>query len=153
MAYFQYSSIIPATRHEVFEYHSRLENLISLLAPNIKAVITKSSDPFRKGEEFELRATRYGVSMIWAGVIEDFKQDEYYVDRQTDGPFSLWIHTHRFEDHASGTLVEDLVEYEVPFGLFGKLFDDLYLRRELNSFFEYRHRKTKEHFESDNHGA
>ncbi len=149
MAHYEHSTIIPAKRAEVFDHYSHIENLLNALPHSIKAETTGPVPKFEKGVEFEVRGTRYGVSLLWSGIIEDFEKDHYYIDRQIDGPFSLWIHTHKFEDHASGTLVTDLIEYDLPFGLFGKLLDDLYVRRELKKFFDFRHAQVKKFFESE----
>ena len=147
MAHFESSVVISAPRHQVFEFHRKVQSFIKLMPDGVKAEPTAPTTLFDKGVEFELRITSYGISIVWSGVIEEFEGDVYFVDRQTDGPFTLWLHTHRFEDHGEGTLLTDIVEYDVPFGLFGKLADDLYIRSQMARFFEIRHKKTKEIFE------
>ena len=110
---------------------------IELVSPAQKA---------RKGVEYELRITRYGISVIWNAFVEEFVENELFRDRQAKGPFSLWVHTHKFEDHGQGTLITDLIEYDLPFGIFGKLAEDLFLSRDLQRVFDFRHRKIQGHF-------
>jgi ligand-binding SRPBCC domain-containing protein len=139
MAHFEHSSVIAASREKVFKYVSDINNLKTLMEPQYKIELTGPASPMKKAEEYELRVSRFGISVLWGILIEEFCENELFRDRQTNGPFSLWVHTHKFEDHGHGTLMTDLIEYDVPFGLFGKLADDLIVRRELASLFNARH--------------
>src|SRR5688500_16274219 len=104
MAYFEYSSIIPAARDEVFEFHRSIENIIYILPDSFHADLMAPAAPLDKGVDFEVKLTRYGVSLAWSGIVEEYNAPESYVDRQVEGPFSLWVHTHKFEEHAAGTV-------------------------------------------------
>jgi len=43
------------------------------------------------------------------------------VDAQVKGPYRFWCHEHIFESLGHQTLMRDLVEYELPFGLLGRV--------------------------------
>ncbi len=47
-------------------------------------------------------------------------------------------------DGRPGTLIRDVVEYEVGYGLVGRLAERLWLRRMIEASFECRHRRTAE---------
>ena len=61
----------------------------------------------------------------WVARITEFEWDRYFADVQDEGPFKTWHHRHEFaravRDGAGGTLVRDVIEYEVGFGLAGIL--------------------------------
>ena len=61
---------------------------------------------------------------------------------QKQGPFRRWQHTHSFEaktiDGREGTLIGDVVEYEVGFGVIGRMLEKLIFQRMLRTTFEYR---------------
>jgi len=150
MAHFEYSSVIPASREKVFDYASDMENVPEIMSSDYKIEPTSPVTKIKKGSEYELRITRMGVSVLWGVVIEEIEPGHFVRNRQSHGPFALWVHTQKFEDHGQETLVTDFIEYDVPFGLFGKLADDLFVRRDLQSIFAHRHEKIANHFEINN---
>lgn len=142
MAHFEYSSVLNASRKSVFEFFTDMKNLGRIMPGDYKIEPTAPLGKMKKGMEYEVRLTRFGISVLWGIVIEEFNSEVLFRDRQTHGPFAFWVHTHKFEDHGQGTLLTDMIEYDVPFGLLGKLADDLYVRRELQRVFSQRHRKA-----------
>jgi ligand-binding SRPBCC domain-containing protein len=60
----------------------------------------------------------------WLARIENVT-DHGFIDRQLEGPFETWVHTHHFEAKGSGTRVHDIVSYRIknhPFwGIIGAL--------------------------------
>jgi ligand-binding SRPBCC domain-containing protein len=58
---------------------------------------------------------------------------------QIRGPYSLWEHTHTFEEDGSGaTIITDRVRYSIPFGPLGGIAERLFVRRDLKKIFDYR---------------
>jgi ligand-binding SRPBCC domain-containing protein len=100
----------------------------------------------KKGSEYEIKITRMGISVVWGIVIEDMELNEFVRNRQSHGPFALWVHTQKFEDHGESTLLTDLIEYDTPFGLLGKLADDIFVRRDLGNIFRHRHENIQSYF-------
>jgi ligand-binding SRPBCC domain-containing protein len=66
-----------------------------------------------------------------------------FVDSMLRGPFSHWTHTHRFEVLTEGTAVHDHVEYGVPLGSLGRLFDAVVLNRYLTGLLAARNQRFK----------
>jgi ligand-binding SRPBCC domain-containing protein len=101
--------------------------------------------PFREGTLIRWRISWKGFQFTWAIVLDSIKAPEKVEVRQKLGIFNYWSLTQALEDHGSGsTLLKDLVEYEMPLGLFGKLADDLIVRREIRRLLESRHDKIRE---------
>ena len=62
---------------------------------------------------------------------------------QVSGPFKYWKHTHTFEPQGhDASILEDRVEYVLPFGFLGRLIGGNFVRQKLEKLFEYRHRVT-----------
>ena len=69
---------------------------------------------------------------------------QYFVDEQAAGPYVLWRHRHSFSPREQGTLVEDRVEYILPFSWLGRLVHRMIVRRQLAGIFEHRQRALAE---------
>ena len=63
-------------------------------------------------------------------------------DEQIKGPFSSWVHTHRFEPAGEGSRLIDEVECSLPFEW---LLRPL-VRRRLEKMFRFRHDTTRGQF-------
>jgi ligand-binding SRPBCC domain-containing protein len=93
--------------------------------------------------------TRFGLSQSIRFRIEDVLRGSRLSYRQSEGIFSSWNHTMKFEEHGEHfTLVTDIVDYQVPLGIFGHLADDLILKSDMNRVLSQRLGKAKEHFEA-----
>ncbi|MGO9520033.1 MAG: SRPBCC family protein [Candidatus Korobacteraceae bacterium] len=88
----------------------------------------------------------------WTALITEFSLNEYFVDTQQQGPFRRWHHTHAFEaktvNGRDGTLISDAVEYEVGFGIIGRMLERLLFQRMLHTTFEYRKQALERIFSS-----
>lgn len=89
----------------------------------------------------------------WTALITGFSLNEYFSDTQKQGPFRRWEHTHMFASEIvngrEGTLISDLVEYEVGFGVIGTTLEKLIFQRMLHKMFDYRKRALGRIFGSD----
>ena len=75
---------------------------------------------------------------VWHSKITFLKPYEY-IDEMLAGPFKKWRHLHKFHDiDRKQTEVVDEIEFELPYGIFGKLFLEGYAYRQLHKIFEYR---------------
>lgn len=87
----------------------------------------------------EYRLRLHGVPVNWQTRIEAWEPPRRFVDVQVKGPYSLWEHTHTFEEDGPGaTMIHDRVRYSIPFGPLGELADRLLVRRDLKQIFDYR---------------
>jgi ligand-binding SRPBCC domain-containing protein len=78
----------------------------------------------------------------WIARITEFEWNHHFADVQQKGPFKSWHHRHEFRsesrDGVDGTLVRDLIEYEVGFGLLGSLANLLFVERQMRGTFAAR---------------
>jgi ligand-binding SRPBCC domain-containing protein len=79
----------------------------------------------------------------WQAEITEFVWDRHFCDVQLRGPFAYWKHCHYVrpfsQSGVDATLIVDDVEYEIPFGIAGKIAHRLFLRRQIERTFAYRH--------------
>jgi ligand-binding SRPBCC domain-containing protein len=69
---------------------------------------------------------------------------DYFVDEMEQGKFKTFKHEHFFEEVNGFTIMKDKLEYETPFGLFGELFDILFLEKHMTQFLLERNKTLKE---------
>ena len=88
----------------------------------------------------------FGIRMNWVTEITNVKEESYFVDEQRFGPYSFWHHKHFIREIKNGVEMEDVVDYRVPYGIFGKLLHQLVIKKQLGEIFDYRYNKLHEIF-------
>jgi ligand-binding SRPBCC domain-containing protein len=69
---------------------------------------------------------------------------DYFVDEMEEGKFKRFKHEHFFEEENGLILMKDHLQYETPYGIFGKVFDVLFLKKHLTQFLLERNKVLKE---------
>ena len=135
----QREQLVRAPLAEVFEFFARARNLEALTPPFLRfEVLTPEPIRMAPGTLIDYRLRLRGVPMHWRTLIEAWEPGRMFVDRQLRGPYRLWHHTHEFEPRPGGTLVRDVVRYEIPLGPIGTVARALFVRRDLERVFEFR---------------
>lgn len=80
------------------------------------------------------RGKHFGFFITHQSIISEMNFPIYFVDEQLKGYFKSFKHQHFFEQKENHVVVTDVLEYETPFGFFGKLFDKLLLKNHLTNF-------------------
>lgn len=80
----------------------------------------------------------------WIAVITEFEWNHHFADVQQRGPFKSFHHRHELLAESRrgmhGTVVRDVIDYDVGFGWLGGLAQRLFVSRQLRRTFEYRQR-------------
>jgi ligand-binding SRPBCC domain-containing protein len=131
--------LVPRPLSEVFEFFSRAENLQRVTPPWLHFTM-RTPTPIQMGPgaviEYSIRVR--GIPLRWRTLIESLNPPHQFVDVQAKGPYKLWRHTHTFAQVPGGTMISDHVEYELPFGIIGRLVNRLQVSRDLAKVFDYR---------------
>jgi ligand-binding SRPBCC domain-containing protein len=131
---------VRAPLEDVFAFFSEAGNLEELTPSWLRFhVLTPEPIPMQGGAVIEYRLRLRGVPLRWVSLIEEWEPGRRFVDRQLSGPYRLWHHTHEFASHPDGTLVRDRVRYQIPLGPLGALAHALFVRRDLDRVFDFRH--------------
>lgn len=143
MAFYQFiqTQKIPATIDAVWDFVSSPANLKEITPPYMGFEVTGNSG---KGKMYAGMIITYivkpvlGIPMQWMTEISQVKDKEYFVDEQRMGPYKLWHHQHKIEAIDGGVLMTDVVTYIPPFGFIGAIANSIFIKRQLQTIFEYR---------------
>lgn len=132
---------LPQPPDQAFEFFSDAFNLERITPPLLRfKVTTPPPIEMREGTLISYRLRIRGLPVKWLTRIEEWKPGERFVDRQLKGPYKLWHHTHTFEpEPGGGTLMRDVVRYEMPLGPLGEVARKLLVERDLDEIFDYRY--------------
>ncbi len=137
--------VVHAPLDAVFTFFSEARNLEQLTPPWLRfEVLTPEPVRMHPGTQIRYRLRLHGVPLRWVSRIEVWEPGRRFVDRQLQGPYRLWHHTHEFEPHPDGTLVRDSVRYSLPLGPLGDVANTAFVRRDLARVFDYRHQRVTE---------
>ncbi len=124
-----------------WDYFSSPNNLSNITPPKMGFDITSKVD--RK--VYQGQIITYKVSPVsfvktnWVTEITAVKDQQYFIDEQRFGPYAMWHHEHFFESLPNGnTLMKDKISYKIPFGFLGSIAQNLFVKKQLLSIFEYR---------------
>lgn len=124
----------------VFDFFGDARNLERITPPWLGfEVTTPGPIEMRVGTLIEYRLRLHRVPVRWRTRIEVWEPPGRFVDVQVKGPYSLWEHTHEFDEDGPGaTTIRDRVRYSIPFGPLGEIAERLLVRRDLKQIFDYR---------------
>jgi ligand-binding SRPBCC domain-containing protein len=130
---------VPTPRAEIFAFFSNPANLQALTPPWLGfRILTPEPLPVGEGTLYDYRIVVRGLPLRWRTLIETWEPGRRFVDRQIQGPYALWHHTHAFSDlPGGGTRITDRIRYRLGFGLLGRLLMPL-VRQDIARIFAYR---------------
>jgi len=79
-----------------------------------------------------------GIKINWITEITHVQHLAYFVDEQRAGPYKLWHHQHFLKSTSAGTVMEDIVTYQPPFGFLGSIANTVLIKQKLDEIFDYR---------------
>lgn len=79
-----------------------------------------------------------GIKLNWTTEITHIRDRQFFVDEQRVGPYKIWHHEHHFEEIDGGVEMTDIVSYQLPMGVLGRMMHPLIVKNRLNQIFDYR---------------
>jgi ligand-binding SRPBCC domain-containing protein len=138
---------LPRPRQEVFNFFADPKNLERITPAWLRfEMLTPPEVELAPGTLLDYRLRLRGIPLRWQSEIAVWDPPYRFVDRQTKGPYSFWVHEHTFIDLDGSTLVEDGVEYAVPAGW---LFQRFLVAPDLERIFSYRRTSLQKLFTCD----
>jgi len=142
---------LPRPRDQVFQFFADPRNLERLTPDWIQfEMVTPPEVNIGQGTLLDYRLRLHRIPLRWQSEIAVWDPPARFVDRQTRGPYSKWVHEHTFNERDGGTLIGDRVEYAVPGG---RLVQKFLVAPDLERIFNYRHRVLEEIFKADARAA
>ena len=139
---------LPITIEEGWGFLSNPKNL-SCITPNyMKFKITDCDfKPVYQGQIIQyIVRPLLNIPLKWVTEITHVVNENYFVDEQRFGPYSLWHHKHFLREIDGGIEMEDIIHYKIPLGLIGEFLNFLFIKNQLKEIFEYRKNKLIEIF-------
>jgi ligand-binding SRPBCC domain-containing protein len=131
-------------RNEVFAFFSEPRNLQTITPPWLSfEVVSNDLVAMQAGTLIDYRIRVHGLPIRWRTEIVEWSPPHRFTDVQLRGPYTLWHHTHTFEERDGGTLCMDDVRYR-PRG--GRLINWLFVRRDVEKIFAFRQEKLAQIF-------
>lgn len=138
-----YTIWIDAPIEAVWAFHASVEALPLLTPPDRTVRILSEDVAVRNGALHQLAIRMKGLPVRWDARISDVEPPTRFVDTAERSPFAVWRHEHRFTPENGGTRLTDTVEYRLPFGPIGAVVDRLFVGRDLDAMFAFRHEATR----------
>jgi ligand-binding SRPBCC domain-containing protein len=132
---FKHNFVVNCPIDRVWEFYTDIKHLDIITPREIDLKITNAtSQKLVQGSEIWLEGRI--IMMLhkrsrWHSVITTYSvspQQCLYVDEMLTGPFKKWIHSHKFRSVDSNnnqkqTQVIDEIDFELPYGIIGRIFD------------------------------
>lgn len=80
------------------------------------------------------RGKHFGVFLTHTSLISALEKPYTFTDEMIEGNFKSFKHIHTFTTSKGVTIAKDELTYEVPYSIFGQLFNVLFLKRHLTKF-------------------
>ncbi|MCR8561801.1 SRPBCC family protein [Mucilaginibacter sp. BJC16-A38] len=141
---------IPISLEQAWDFFSSPLNLAKITPKEMQFVVTSDYKPETKMYEGMIITYKIspllGIKMNWMTEITHVKDGEYFVDEQRFGPYALWHHEHHFKTIKGGVLMNDILNYAVPYSFIGTLANKVFVGKQIDKIFKYREQAIREMF-------
>lgn len=148
----EYTQLLPADLENVWDFISTPLNL-QQITPDYMRFEVFNADTLKKmypGLMIRYRVRPVlGIPLHWCTEITQVEPGAYFVDEQRSGPYRLWHHEHHLKQVSDGVLMTDIVHYELPLGFIGSVAHSLFVKKQLESIFDYRKTRLEILFPKD----
>jgi ligand-binding SRPBCC domain-containing protein len=111
----------------------------SMRASGEQAIGGVRSGTMKLGDSVTWRARHFGIVFRMTSAISEYQPPTRFVDEQQRGPFRRWWHEHSFTGLPNGqTRMVDVVVFQSPFGVLGRIADGLVLSHYLRHLLRQR---------------
>jgi ligand-binding SRPBCC domain-containing protein len=144
MPVYEHTESLSAPPARAFDLFRRTSERVRLAPPELHLQMVEGPTELTLGSRLTLRGRRWGVTQRMVNEITAFEDGVLIVEEQRQGPFRSWKHTQRFTPVGDGVQIADVIEYEPPGGVLGRLATAEVIGRELEGIFAYRREKLTE---------
>jgi ligand-binding SRPBCC domain-containing protein len=134
------TQVLPISLDEAWAFFSSPKNLAKITPKELGFVVHgKVPEVMYPGLFIEYTVSPLlGIPMKWVTEITHVREGSYFVDEQRVGPYAIWHHEHFFESVPGGVKMTDVVHYQVPLGILGRLVHPWLVRPKLEEIFSFR---------------
>jgi ligand-binding SRPBCC domain-containing protein len=110
---------------------------------NEKAIAGVTSGLIELNETVTWQGKHFGLKLKHKSKITKMQFPYNFTDEMAKGCFKSFKHEHTFIHENGTTIMEDKLMYETPFGVLGKIFDEITLKEYLTNFLLERNKSLK----------
>jgi ligand-binding SRPBCC domain-containing protein len=103
-----------------------------------------------KDETVTWKARHFFKNRLLRVKITEMKKKEMFTDEQIEGDFKTLRHEHYFKPCDNGTIMIDIMNFETPYGMDGKMLNTVYLTKYMRRLLEQRNKVIKDYAEGEN---
>ena len=146
----EWTETYAASQAQVFALFRQPAERVRLAPPDLHMVLVEGPPELRLGSRLTVRGRRWGVTQRMVSEITALEEGVLIVEEQRQGPFRAWKHMQRFAATLEGGVrITDVIEYEPPGGVLGRLATAEAIGRELERAFAFRRERLTEMLASD----
>lgn len=139
MRTFRNSFIVKGSIERVWDFYTDVKHLETITPDKIDLKIINATDErIVLGQEIWISGKIITkIRSTWHSKITLARPYEY-VDEMLTGPFRKWKHSHKFYNiNGKQTEIEDIFEFELPYGIIGRLLEGC-AYKQIQNIFEHR---------------
>ena len=141
--------IVNVSSDNVFEFFSNPFNMRQITPPHLQLEILNSYPiMMHDGLHLDFTFKRSLFRMAWVLELTDWNPlNKTFTEQQIKGPFQTWTHKHTIKGlNKDITEIIDDINYTLPFGFIGKIFQPMLVESQIKKMFDYRFRRLSEWF-------
>ena len=138
---------VQASAQALFDWHEAPGAFQRLTPPREPVRVLRQEGGIKDGAQVSVRVGPWPFSLRWDLEHRDYRYGESFTDQQVRGPFRSWRHVHRMlPTGPDSCILEDRIEYALPFGPLGDLVARFFVEPKLDRLFAFRHDVTRRAF-------
>ena len=144
---------VPRPPAEIFPFFATARNLERITPAFLHFRILRSTpEPLAAGARIDYALRLHGLPVRWRTRIDAWEPPRRFVDRQVRGPFRTWVHTHTFQALGDGTLIGDVVLFDLYCRPLARTPALGWIFADLRAIFEHRRREVERVFRPKKQG-
>jgi ligand-binding SRPBCC domain-containing protein len=147
---------VKGTLEQVWSFLSDPRSLPLIVPSSLDFQVVSDSAPqaVTKGElvRYQWRPVeKWKWRTMWILEFTSVEKPYLFIHEQHVGLFDFWRHEHHFQEVEGGVEVTNIVNYGLPFGVFGMMMHS-HFREKLDEVFDFRKQKIQQYFGGGNNG-
>ena len=138
---------IPISIETAWDFFSKPDNLKHITPTNLGFnIISKHhGERMYAGQIIEYTVKPIlGIPLYWMTEITQVAHQQYFIDEQRFGPYSMWHHQHHFKTIEGGVEMTDIVHYKLPLWFLGDIANTILVKNQLKGIFNFRSQAVDE---------
>jgi ligand-binding SRPBCC domain-containing protein len=121
---------------------------IAFAEKNEKVIDGVQEGLISENETVTWQARHLGKTRSFRSRISVMRSPDHFTDEMIKGDFKSFRHEHHFKSIENGTIMIDLVDFETPYGIIGRMVNSCYLNNYMEKMIMKRNAVIREYAES-----